>query len=97
MGHQGALCGGEVNGEITMSHFRGDFEKITSSREEGTIEKKHENKIHSAFSPFSLTNMDNDTVALALDRLKFYARDAFVTLSQVSRITEVCSYYPVYL
>lgn len=27
--------------------------------------------------------MNNDTVAIALDRLKFYARDAVITLTQV--------------
>ena len=27
--------------------------------------------------------MNNDSLALALDRLKFYARDAVITLSQV--------------
>jgi hypothetical protein len=28
--------------------------------------------------------MNNDNLAIALDRLKFYARDAVVTLTQVS-------------
>jgi hypothetical protein len=28
--------------------------------------------------------MNNDTFAIALDRLKFYAKDAAVTLAQVS-------------
>jgi hypothetical protein len=28
----------------------------------------------------------NDNVAIALDRIKFYARDALITVTQVSRV-----------
>lgn len=35
------------------------------------------------YFPF-LETMNNDSLAIAIDRLKFYARDAVLTLTQVS-------------
>ena len=36
--------------------------------------------------------MDSQAVAIALDRLKFYAKDAAFTLSQVSRKSNLRAY-----
>lgn len=37
--------------------------------------------------------MNGDTIAITLDRLKFYARDAVVTLTQVSLNVLACEHY----
>jgi hypothetical protein len=42
-------------------------------------------------------NMDSQTIAIAIDRLKFYAKDAAFTLSQVGHIQSLCADSAVYL
>jgi hypothetical protein len=43
----------------------------------------HHQSITALHTLASKDDMNGDTVAIALDRLKFYARDAVVTLTQV--------------